>query len=577
MACIGHAFCATIAVVQTGQILFSRAIRRFKRMSTRHCRPHLASTFPAALAFVAALSGSAMALTPESPEVQQLVVKAIKYLESPKPQPLTGNASAAFPGARSLVGLCMLKYYKEDGINHPKVAEAIQAIRDALASNTEPLDVYNTGISLVFLYEADPVQYRPEMERLLAHLLSIQKGHGGWGYIGQRQKPTGDTSMTQYGVLGLWAADKSGLETPIEAWERVANWLLRTQDPGGGWGYQGNDPGSFSLVAQTEIRPSLSAAGLGSLFICTQHLGLNEPAEAEKTSIPSPLKPVGKSPRERSQNVSTRTVEEAKARAKGWFKAHYTMSPPQWMQYYMYAFERYQAFREIAPGEPAADSLPWYDDGVKALAERQHADGSWASAPVHHYLADTSFAVLFLLRSTKQSIQRTQSLDGGLLAGGRGLPVGAADVLLGPGGVRAKPLAGPAEQLLSIMEDPQNSDFAAAVEALETSFTNKQEELSQHAQKLRELTGTGSPEARAAVLRALARTRNLDEVPLLIEALNDSDPRVFGAAYDGLRFISRKFDGVGHATGEDEQTRQAAREQWKAWFQSIRPGFDFDE
>ena len=55
----------------------------------------------------------------------------------------------------------------------------------------------------------------------------------------------------------------------------MANWLLKTQDPSGGFGYQGNiAPNAGALVAQSEIRPSMTAAGSGSLYICANLLGL---------------------------------------------------------------------------------------------------------------------------------------------------------------------------------------------------------------------------------------------------------------------------------------------------------------
>jgi hypothetical protein len=63
----------------------------------------------------------------------------------------------------------------------------------------------------------------------------------------------------------------------------------------------------------------------------------------------------------------------------------------------------------------------------------------------------------------------------------------------------------------------------------------------------------------------------------LIEALKDPEPLVFNAANEGLRFISRKFYGAGFWGGSDEQTRQEARQQWTAWYLSVRPGAILEE
>ena len=50
-------------------------------------------------------------------------------------------------------------------------------------------------------------------------------------------------------------------------------WLIRTQDPSGGFGYQGKIGEGNKLVKQSEVRQSLSAAGLGSVYACSDMLG----------------------------------------------------------------------------------------------------------------------------------------------------------------------------------------------------------------------------------------------------------------------------------------------------------------
>ena len=80
----------------------------------------------------------------------------------------------------------------------------------------------------------------------------------------------------------------------VEEIEACTNWLLRTQDPGGAWGYQGKDPGNFKLVAQAEVSPSMLAAGLGSTMIFGNVLGLTKPggetdAPEETVKAPSAL------------------------------------------------------------------------------------------------------------------------------------------------------------------------------------------------------------------------------------------------------------------------------------------------
>ena len=82
--------------------------------------------------------------------------------------------------------------------------------------------------------------------------------------------------MTQYAVLSSWTAKHAGFNVPMESVEAVAEWLLKTQDPSGGCGYQGKPGGIRALVPQDEVRPSMTAAGSGSLYICASFLGMTQ-------------------------------------------------------------------------------------------------------------------------------------------------------------------------------------------------------------------------------------------------------------------------------------------------------------
>ncbi|MGH7140218.1 MAG: hypothetical protein ACREHD_31150, partial [Pirellulales bacterium] len=289
--------------------------------------------------------GVAHALTPESPQVKQVVGKGIKFLESP-----ASKDWETHPGMKSLVGMCALKFYGEQGKSHNKVAEAIASIRSSLKDNKVrgEEEIYDIGISLIFLLDVmteEAGDYTVEMKGLLDILLAAQKPHGCFGYP---SKMTGDTSMSQYGALGMWACQIAGLEVPIENWERLANWLLRTQDPSGGFGYQGVNPGDFSLVKQVAVRQSMTAAALGSLCICAESLRLF--AVEEASSAPTKFKKVVKPEEARTKNVDPKLVAEALRRGQGWVAAHYTTdfkvdgdpSGNLWTAYYMYALERYK-------------------------------------------------------------------------------------------------------------------------------------------------------------------------------------------------------------------------------------------
>lgn len=520
-----------------------------------------------------------LALTPESPEVKKVTAKGIQFLEA------TDYAEfARHPGCKALVGMCMLKHYGKQGKTHPKVVDAVASIRAALQSKSIPSteQIYNVGICLIFLLDLEiegeaTGEYQQDMKQLLDILLAAQKPHGGFGYPG---KPTGDTSMTQYGALGMWACQIAGMTVPIDNWERLANWLLRTQDPSGGYGYQGNDPGSFNLVAQTEVRGSLSAAGLGSVYICADSLRLLAADTESDSSAPSALKKVVKPVESLTKNVDPRITTEALKRGQNWFGTHYTsgykIEPVHWTTYYMYAFERYKSFQSAVQPKATEDTR-WYDDGYNFLAGKQEANGSWVFPGEQYTVANTAFGLLFLYRSTQKIIQTVKSYGGGLLVGGRGLPTNAADLQMGKDGLRAKALKGPAMDLLAKLADPNDPKFEEAVRGMEEqSLVEEGDQLTDVQKRLRAMAAGKSPEARAAGLRLLGRTRNLDHVPLLIEALRNDDALVVVAATEALQFMARKFRPAGEF-GVDEEARKRASAYWKSWYRGVRPDAEFDD
>ncbi|MBI5724935.1 MAG: hypothetical protein HZA50_13325, partial [Planctomycetes bacterium] len=71
----------------------------------------------------------------------------------------------------------------------------------------------------------------------------------------------GDSSNSQYVLLGVWAGHRNGMEIPKEFWQVCLNFWLRRQMPDGGWtyGYWNKDGKTYG---------SMTAAGLASLFVC---------------------------------------------------------------------------------------------------------------------------------------------------------------------------------------------------------------------------------------------------------------------------------------------------------------------
>lgn len=514
---------------------------------------------------VVATTSVVAAMTPNSPEVKQAIAQGVTYLES-------DAARDDRVGAQALLGMVLLEHGAAP--NHPKIAAAVARIQKALGGHDPSkmdLDIYSTGLSIIFLAELSPTTHRADVECLLKYLAERQKPHGGWGYPG---RTTGDTSMTQYGVLGSWEAKQAGFALSLDSIEAVMTWLLRTQDPSGGFGYQGTCSNDFTPVPQSEVRLTMTAAGLGSVNICAIVLGLAKRAERRDDSVPSALKEImakdtGQSQVKPKSRINPQLVRERQSQALRWLQANYKVDPSGYTHYWLYALERCMSFQDFI--ERKIDRGPqWYDDGASYLIKSQAANGSWNSSC--GAVPDTAFSVLFLMRSTKKSIEKAYSYGDGTLIGGRGLPKDTSMVEVRGGRVVAKPLLGPAEKLLAALETSEAQDFDGTVDLLADLPADKIEALaSRQGEIIRRLVKNQSPEARLAAVRVLGKVRSLDNVEALIYALSDPDPFVVRAANESLLRISRNPTMVSLPEEPTAEDCRSAAEKWKAWYRTIRP------
>ncbi len=507
-------------------------------------------------------------LGPESPQVQRAIERGIEFIEA-------GADDERRVGGQALVGLALLKHGSNS--DHPKVQHAAAAIRRSLEGRDpgelrQNNEIYSLGLATIFLLEVDPSTYRGEIELLLEILRRSQKPHGGWGY---RDRPTGDTSMVQYVALAMWEARRAGFTVPQPMIEGLTEWLLRTQDPSGGYGYQGVVSPNWQPVPQSSIRLSLTVAGLGSLYICADLLGLSERAPQREEGIPPALREVrDDQPAERPARtrIDPALVRAVQRRGNQWMAQNFRPDPEGWTHYYLYGLERYMSFREAHEGE--GHRIPWYRSGAGFLVQTQGQPGSWNSRSGD--TVDTAFALLFLMRSMKRSIDKAQGLGAGLMVGGRGLPSDTEQVEVRRGRVVARPLMEPAEELLAMLDDPADDRYGRALDRLiELTPEEAERVFGGRPDRLHQLAQDASPQARIAAVRALGVGRDLDAVPLLIQALDDPDAGVVRAARDALRRLARRPAGFGLLDAPGPPERAAAVRQWQAWYRAVRPNAEF--
>jgi hypothetical protein len=534
----------------------------------------------AGLTWLASNAGQTFALTPDSPEVKALVKKGLDFLErggGGGPQMAIG---AERTGEKVLVGLAFLKAGKPE---HAFVKEAVQ-----VASRGIPEDNYTLGLCIMLLTELDEKQqnkeHLPTIQKLADEFVSRQQPSGAFGYYPNDGK--GDTSQMQYAALGLWNAKYAGAKFPQATVERLLDFLIRVQDPTGSWCYNGTDPGSYQRVNQVGVSHSLTAAGLGAVCICADMLGINQRRNdeevPEETGLPTALKVMKKAkaqlPAEAAPDtkIDPALVDRAIKDGERWLTQNYKIETGvPWNYYYLYGLERAEAYREWYFTKRLAKEPKWYNDGVAFLARRNQA-GGWAGD--HSAKVSTSFAILFLLRSSYKVIVAKNDLGEGVLTSGKGLPTDLSQVSVKRGKVIDSALAAEAEDLTELLNDPDNPELTRILEnnedfKLDADSTKRSNQIVQ----LRNLVSAGNWEARMLAVRGLGKVRDLDNVPSLLFALTDPDGRVVSEADNALRFISRKLQGVGMPADPDTKTPEgrkeieAARKVWREWYLSIRP------
>lgn len=512
-------------------------------------------------------------LTPESPEVKQAVARAVKYLEGLK-------SPDNRMGAHAIRATVILK--SGGGEDHPLVQTAIREIRKELSYlDRVPKDhvVYSASLSLIFFCTLDTQRYKPEIERLLQYLLSIQKPHGGWGY---EEKPTGDTSMTQHCILALWEAAEKGFNVPQASIERAAVWFFKTQDPSGAFGYQGTVSDSYQPVKQTDLRHSCAAAGMGSVYMAAELLGIGEKLGQRKRdadSLPPGLvkvKEAGSGPLRFRSQLDPGLFRTVMGRGNRWLEENHIVHPAMWPHYHLYSIERYWTFRELIEGNTDQVNR-WYDEAARWLLEVQNEDGSWLTPHISTVAeTHTCFSALFLLRSTQKTVQQVRSLGAGTLVGGRGLPSDSEFVQMQGGKIVSRAEMSDIEKLITNLREGNDEQFTKTVGVLPELPPDEAKALvSQAAARLRDLAGGTSADLRLGAVQALARAGTLDDVPMLIYALTDPEAEIVLAARDGLRRISRKIRGFGLPDDFDEGDRVAAVKAWKEWYSTIRPDAEF--
>ncbi|MDA0806408.1 MAG: HEAT repeat domain-containing protein [Planctomycetota bacterium] len=525
---------------------------------------------------------------PTDPRVKGPVAKAVRLIKQ--------EYSRQNAGYKTLAAYALAK--AGEPVTSAEIIEAIAAIKQKTHDDGSyhPVDhhyaIYEAGTDLMFLADVHGEENWDAIEIIGNYIVKEQHGPGFWTYPGEK---IGDTSQTQYAMLGLWAAARVGYDTPMDAWNRSARWLAATQLKDGGFTYK---PGTSEGLDGGRSNPNMTNAGAGCLLIARLYLYPDKPAWGSKEKDESQPKKAfgvleaakpaagGGTPAQQRAELDNviplSALDDSIRRGLGWIAGRSTSeSSSAFRNYFYYTLERVAA---LANTEPFG-SNKWFDESLKSLVSKQLPSGGWTerlSEP-----ASAALAILFMTRSTDKILK--EMVGSGLLTGGRGLPSDLTNADVSGGAIKEKrKIEGPLDELLTELSALNPDSIADAQAAIvEKVQVGNREELLGEMDRIRDLIAHPDPELRRTAVWALGRSGDLKDANLLISALSDNNVDVLTEAYNSLSYLSRKIDGVGmdpspfaglseFPTQPEKDAamvawRKEALKRWGAWYLRIRP------
>jgi hypothetical protein len=273
-----------------------------------------------------------------------------------------GNADldkAQWGGLTSIVAYALLAA-GDDAQANPKLAQAVKFLRAADINGTYALAMrMQVWLLLPRTHENSQAMHRDAL--FLVNAVKTQgTAKGYYNYWKDEEGGRFDRSVSQYGVLGMWAAAQMNVEVPTPYWRFVEEAWRRDQRKDGGWDYDGNQLPT----------PAMTAAGLATLFI-TQDMVHGQEGIGCKGNFKDPHLDA----------------------ALNWMTQHNKEYYNAWPFYTLYGVERVG----VASGYRYFGTFDWYREGAAWLLTQQQADGGFGgNGPERIY--NTCFATLFLVR-----------------------------------------------------------------------------------------------------------------------------------------------------------------------------------
>ena len=295
-------------------------------------------------------------------EIQGAVNRAIVYMGSK--QTRSGNVGGQHTeGATCLVALSFMASGRHCA-GDAQLAAMLEYLAKSQSRNTYVRGLRANVWEYALRQQPENERFRQLLQADLSWLMMALGERPGWRYNDRSRD--WDNSCTQYGVLGVWAANRAGMEPPTGFWEKLSKHFRGCQNKDGGWGYT---RGGGST-------PNMLTAGLASLYLVFDNHYTREPFRRD---VPR-----------RFTKGEAAEVLAALARAQKWL----TKASQPWNQgYFLYGIERCG----VASGEKQLGGVDWFDRGARTILSVQRPDGSIPTGGHGGGLVNTAFGTLFLL------------------------------------------------------------------------------------------------------------------------------------------------------------------------------------
>jgi hypothetical protein len=307
--------------------------------------------------------------------IRQAIHKGVAYLKQRQNRDGGWGEIGNHPGG--LTALCTLALLSA-GVD-PRDEHVDRALAHLRKLRPEQMQsTYAVALQTMVFCKADATRYAALITQNARWLeeTQVQEGDvvGGWGY-GHGGRSV-DNSNSQFAVLGLYEAERAGVQINARTLRLAKAYWEGCQNPDGSWGYmRGHLHGGTG---------SMTCAGIGAMVITTDMI-----RQTDAQVVGDRINCCGR--------AETRT--DAVQRGLQWLARNFGIAHnphrPGWLFYYLYGLERVgrlTARRFI--GE-----MDWYREGADFLVRQQTAlTGSWTGtdATEDDERLGTAFALLFL-------------------------------------------------------------------------------------------------------------------------------------------------------------------------------------